>query len=70
MNEQDKIQGKQLIDVKVDNLSEKEFKIMIVQISEGGGLEMEAGIEKMQGMFNKDLEELKNRDKQYYIFTE
>ena len=38
MNEQDKIQGKQLIDVKVDNLSEKEFKIMIVQISEGGGV--------------------------------
>lgn len=31
---------------------------------------MEAGIEKMQGMFNKDLEELKNRDKEYYIFSE
>ena len=24
---------------------------------------MEAGIEKMQGMFNKDLEELKNKQK-------
>ena len=31
---------------------------------------LETWIEKMQGMFNKDLEELKNRDKQYYIFTE
>ena len=34
MNEQDKIQGKQFIEVEVDNLSEKEFKIMVVKISE------------------------------------
>ena len=41
MNEQDKIQGKQFIEV--DNLSEKEFKIMVVKISEkkNGGRDWE-----------------------------
>lgn len=34
---------------------------MIVKIS--GKKKMEAGIEKMQGMFNKDLEELKNKQR-------
>ena len=37
MNEQDKIQGKQFIEVEIDNLSEKEFKIMVVKISEKNG---------------------------------
>ena len=53
MNEQDKIQGKQLIDVKVDNLSEKEFKIMIVQISEGGGWKWRQGLRRCKECLTK-----------------
>ena len=58
MKEQDKTPEKQLNEV---NLPEKEFKIMIVKMIRDLGKRMEAKIEKMQEMFNKDLEELKNK---------
>ena len=62
MKEQDKTPQKQLNEVKIGNLPEKEFRIMIVKMIPDLGKRMEAKIEKMQEMFNKDLEELKNKN--------
>ena len=45
----------------IGSLPEKEFRIMIVKMIQDLGKRMEAKIEKMQKMFNEDLEELKNR---------
>ena len=61
MKEQDKTPEKQLNEVKIGNLPEKEFRIMIVRMIQDLRKRMEAKIEKMQEMFNKDLEELKNK---------
>ena len=61
MKEQDKTPEKQLNEVEIGNLPEKEFRIMIVKMIQDLGKTMEANIEKMQEMFNKDLEELKNK---------
>ena len=61
MKEQDKIPEKQLNEVEIGNLPEKEFRKMIVKMIQDLGKRMEAKIEKMQEMFNKDLEELKNK---------
>ena len=60
MKEQDKTPEKQLNEVEIGNLPEKEFRIMIVKMIQDLGKRMEAKIEKMQEMF-KDLEELKNK---------
>ena len=48
----------------MSNLSEKEFKVMIVRVIQDLGNRMEAQIDKIQEKFNKDLEELKSRDEQ------
>ena len=61
MKEQDKTPEKQLNEVEIGNLPEKEFRIMIVKMIQDLGKRMEANIEKMQETFNKDLEELKNK---------
>ena len=61
MKEQDKTPEKQLNEVEIGNLPEKEFRIMIVKMIQNLGKRMEAKIEKMQEMLNKDLEELKNK---------
>ena len=61
MKEQDNTPEKQLNEVEIGNLPEKEFRIMIVKIIQDFGKRMEAKIEKMQEIFNKDLEELKNK---------
>ena len=61
MKKQDKTLEKQLNEVEIGNLPEKEFRIMIVKMIQDLGKRMEAKIEKMQKMFNKDLEELKNK---------
>ena len=52
---------KQLNEEEIGKLPEKEFRIMIVKMNQDTGKTME----KMQEMFTKDLEELKNinRDK-------
>ena len=47
--------------MEVGNLPEKEFRIMIVKMIQDLGIRMEAKVEKMQEMLNKDLEELKNK---------
>ena len=61
MKEQDKPPEKQLNEVEIGNLPEKEFRIMIVKMIQDLRKRMEAKIEKMQEMFNKNLEELKNK---------
>ena len=66
IKEQDKTTEKQLNEVEVGNLPEKEFRIlivkmMIVKMTQDLRKRMEAKIQKMQEMFNKDLEELKNK---------
>ena len=61
MKEQDKTPEKQLNEVEIGNLPEREFRIMIVKMIQDLGIRMEAKIEKMQEMFNKILEELKNK---------
>ena len=63
MKEQDKTPEKQLNEVEIGNLPEQEFRIMIVKMIQDLGKRMEAVIEKMQEMFNKDLEELKNKQR-------
>ena len=61
MKEQDKTPEKQLNEEEIGNLPEKVFRIMIVKMIQDLGKRMEAKIEKMQEMFNKDLEKLKNK---------
>ena len=61
MKEQDKSPVKQLNEVEIGNLPEKEFRIMIVKMIQDLRKRMEAKIEKMQEIFNRDLEELKNK---------
>ena len=61
MKEQDETSEKQINEVEIGNLPEKEFRILIVKMTQDLGKRMEAEIEKMQEMFNKDLEVLKNK---------
>ena len=63
MKEQDKTPEKQLNEVEIGNLPEKEFRTMTVKMIQNFGKTMEAKIEKMKEMFNKDLEELKNKQR-------
>ena len=59
---QDKTLETQL-NVEAGSLPEKEFRIMIVKMIQDLGKRKEGRIKKMQEMFNKDLEELKNRQR-------
>ena len=61
MKEQDKSPEKQLDEVEISNLQEKEFRGVIMKMIQDLGERMEAKIEKMQEMLTKDLQELKNR---------
>ena len=61
MKEQDKTPEKQLNEVEIGSLPEKEFRIMIVKMIQDLRKRMEAKIENMKDMFNKYLEELKNK---------
>ena len=61
MKEQNKTPEKQLNELEIGNFPEKEFRIMIVKMIQNLGKRMEAKIKKIQEMFNKDLEELKNK---------
>ena len=47
--------------MEIGNFLEKEFIIMIVKMIQDLRKRMEAKIEKMQEMFTKDLQELKNK---------
>ena len=59
--EQDKTLEEQLSEVEIGNLPEKEFRIMILKMIQELRKRMEARIERMQEMFHRDLEELKNK---------
>ena len=61
MKEQRKILQDQINGEEIGNLHEKEFRVMIVKLIQNLGNRMEARIEKIQEMFNKDLEELKDK---------
>ena len=56
MKEKDKTPEKQLNEVEIGNLPEKEFRILIEKMIQDLEKRMEVKIEKMQEMFNKDLE--------------
>ena len=62
MKGQDKIPEKQLNEMEIGNLPEKEFR-MIVKMIQDLRKRMEAKTEKMQEMFTKGLEELKNKQR-------
>ena len=63
MKEQDKTPETQLNEVEIGSLPEKEFRIMILKMIQDLGKIMESKIEKMQEMFNRDLQELKNKQR-------
>ena len=62
MKKQDKSQEEQLIEVKIGNLSEKEFRIMIKKKV----LNLRKRMEKIQEMLAKDLKELKNSQTDFF----
>ena len=64
MKEQDKSPEKQLNEVEIGNLPEKEFRIMIAKMIQDLGKRMEAKIEKMQ-QTPRRIKEQTNRDVQY-----
>ena len=59
--EQDKTPENELNEVEIGNLPEKEFRIIVVKMIQDLRKRMEVRIEKMQEMFKKDLQELKNK---------
>ena len=63
MKEQDKNSQEQLNEEEICNLPEREFRVMIVKMSQNLGKRMEAKIKKIQQMFNKKLEDLKNKQR-------
>ena len=56
---QDKTPEKQLHELEICNLLEKKFRIMIVRMIQ----ELRNRMKKMQEVFTKDLEELKNKQR-------
>ena len=62
MKEQGKNLQDQINEEEIGNLPEREFRVMRVKMIQNLGNRMEAWIEKIQKMFNKDLEELKNKE--------
>ena len=63
MKEQGKNPPDQTNEEELGNLPEKEFRVMIVKMILNLGNRMEALIEKIQETYNKDLEELKNKQR-------
>ena len=59
MKEQDKPPERQLNEVEIGNCPEKEFKIMIMKMTQ----DLRKRIERMPEMFTKDLEEQKNKQR-------
>ena len=59
--EQDQTPEEQLSEVEIGNIPEEEFRVMIVKMIQDLRKRMEAQTEKIQEMFNKDLEELRSK---------
>ena len=64
MKEQGKNLQDQINKEEIGSLPEKEFRVMIVKMIQNLRNGMEAPIEKIQEMLNKDQEELKNKQRQ------
>ena len=64
MKGQDKTPEKQLNEVVIGNVPEKGFRVMTVKMIQDLGKRMEAKIEKTQEMIIKDLQELKNKQRE------
>ena len=58
---QDTTPEKQLNEVEIGNLPEKEFRILIVNMIQVLRKGMEAKVEKTQKVFTEDLQELKKK---------
>ena len=61
--EQDKSPEEQLTEVKIGNLPEREFQVMTVKMVQDLRKRIEAQTEKIQEVFNKELEDLKNKNR-------
>ena len=61
MKEQGKNLEDQINEEEIGNLPEQEFRVMIVKMIQNLRNRMEAQIEKIQEMFNKDIEEIKTK---------
>ena len=61
MKERGKNLQNQVNEEEIGNLPEKEFRVMIVKMIQNLRNWMKARIEKIQEMFNKDLEEVMNK---------
>ena len=53
--------------MEIGNLPEKEFRVIIVKMIQDLGKRMETQTEKIQEMFNKELEDLKSLTKSQKI---
>ena len=61
MQEEDNTPEEQLSEVQLGNLPKKEFRVMIVKMIQDLRKRMEAQTKKIQEMFNKELENVKNK---------
>ena len=60
-NEQNKTTEEQLSEVEIGNLLEKELRVIIAKMIQDFEKRMEAQTEKIQEMFNKELEDIKTK---------
>ena len=63
MKKQDKTLEEQLNEVEIGNPPKKEFRVMIVKMIHDLRKRIEAQIKKTEEMFNKDLEEKRNKQR-------
>ena len=63
IKEQAKTPEEQLIEVEIDNLPEKESIVMIVKMIQDLGKRIKAKKERIQKLFNKELEDIKNKQR-------
>ena len=61
MKEEGKNIQDQINEEEIGNLPEKEFRVMTIKMIQNLRNTMEAQIEKIQEIFNKDPEEMKNK---------
>ena len=63
MKEQGKKPSDQTNEEEIGSLPEKEFRVMIVKMIQNLGKRVEAQIKKVKEMFNKELEDLENKQR-------
>ena len=70
MKKQDKNLQEQLNEEETGNLPVNGVRVIIVKMIQNLGKRMEAKTKKIQEMFNKEIENLKNKDEQHNIWNE